>query len=194
MRHQQQNRASNVVILQGSPHAKGNTAALAGEIARGASAAGAKVEAFFLQKMRIAACQGCQGCQGAGAKGCVIADDMHAIYGALKAATVIVFASPIYWFTISAQLKQVLDRCYALSTPTGHEFAGKRIGLVFTFGGEDAVDSGCMNAIRVFQDIFNFIQTPITGMVYGSSAAGPVRGNKILMRKAYALGKHLATG
>lgn len=183
-----------IVILQGSPNAKGNTATLTNEIARGASAAGAQVESFFLQKLQIASCNACLGCQKKGAKGCVIDDDMTEIYKAVKTADAIVFASPIYWFTVTAQLKQVLDRFFALITPKGHLFAGKRIGLAFTYGGDDVFDSGCVNAIRTFQDIFAFIKAPITGMVYGSTATGPIKDNKTIIRNARELGIKLAKG
>jgi len=122
----------------------------------------------------------------------VIDDDMNEIYNAVKSAGAIVFASPIYWFTVSAQLKQALDRFYAFITPDGHRFAGKRIGLAFTYGGDDVFDSGCINAIRTFQDIFSFIKSPIAGMVYGSTAAGPIGANTALMRNARDLGNNLA--
>ena len=181
-----------ILILQGSPNPKGNTARLADEIARGAMASGAKVKEFFIQEHNIASCTACQSCQEPKARGCIIDDDMDDIYKAALEADAIVFASPIYWFTVSAQIKQVIDRFYAFVTSDGHRFAGKRIGLAFTFGGDDAVDSGCINAIRTFQDSFAYITAPICGMVYGSSGNGPVRKNKALLQKAFALGKKLA--
>jgi len=184
-----------IVILKGSPNAKGNTAILADQIAKGAVSAGATVTQFFLQKMDIASCTACQGCQKPKAKGCVQKDDMTAIYDASKNADAIVFASPIYWFTMSAQIKQVLDRFYAFITPKGHRFAGKRIGLAFAYGGDDVFDSGCVNAIRAFQDAFAYIGAPITGMVYGSAGEpGAIRANKALMRKARDLGVKLVKG
>ena len=185
---------SQIVILQGSPNAKGNTARLADEIAKGALAAGAKVNKFFIQELNIASCTSCQSCQEPKARGCIIEDDMDDIYKATLEANAIVFACPIYWFTMSAQIKQVIDRFYAFVIPDGHRFSGKRIGLAFTFGGDDAVDSGCINAIRTFQDAFAYIKAPICGMVYGSSGTVPVKNNKALLQKAFALGKKLAKG
>ena len=186
-----QTNKPSIVILQGSPRAKGNTARLADEIAKGAGTK-AKVETFFLQSLNLAPCTACQGCQKPGSKGCVIDDDMGKIYAATQAADAIVFASPIYWFTLSAQLKTVMDRFYALAKRDGHRFAGKRIGLAFTYGGDDLLDSGCINAIRTFQDIFAFINAPITGMVYGSTATDPIHTNKLVMQKARELGSKLA--
>jgi multimeric flavodoxin WrbA len=195
MKHKSKKTKSRIVILQGSPNAKGNTANLTDEIARGAIASGARVEKFFLQNLNIASCNACQSCQEPHAKGCVIEDDMDEIYRATLQADAIVFACPIYWFTVSAQLKQVIDRFYAFVTPDGgHRFAGKRIGLAFTFGGDDLLDSGCINAIRAFQDAFAYIKAPITGMVYGSTGAGSISKNKALLQKARELGRKLATG
>jgi len=188
-------KKSRVVILKGSPNAKGNTAILADQVAKGASSAGASVTEFFLQKMNILSCTACQGCQKPKAKGCVLNDDMKAIYDATKNADAIVFASPIYWFTMSAQIKQVLDRFYAFITPKGHLFAGKRTGLVFTYGGDDVFESGCVNAIRAFQDAFAYIGAPVKGIVHGNAGdPGSIKANKALMSKARELGVKLAKG
>jgi len=187
-------KARKVVILLGSPRERGNSAALAGRIADGATAAGARVRSFYLHGLKIAPCRACEACHKPGAKGCVVRDDMQQVYPALRAADAIVFASPIYWFTVSAQMKLAMDRCYALGgSDGGHAFKGKRIGLAFSFGGEDPFDSGCTNAIRTFQDAFGFIGAPIVGMVYGSAgAAGDIASNAKVMQEAEDLGRKLA--
>jgi multimeric flavodoxin WrbA len=108
-----------------------------------------------------------------------------------------VYASPIYWFTVSAQLKLFMDRCYGMGgetdDPEEHALAGKRIGIVLTYGGDDPFDSGAINAIRTFQDTFKYIPADIVGMVYGHAAsAGGVDKNHALMHRAYQLGQKLA--
>ena len=183
-----------VVILLGSPRKNGNTAALAAKVAEGAKAAGARVETAYLHGMKIAPCNACQACHEPGAKGCVIQDDMQTLYPKLAEADAIVYASPIYWFTVSAQLKLAMDRCYALGGPDGYVLAGKRIGLAFTYGGEDPFDSGCTNAIRSFQDAFGFIGAPIVGMVYGSTGEADIAANQKVMDEAVELGRQLASG
>ena len=186
-------KSKKVVILLGSPRKGGNSAALAAQIAEGAAAAGAQVESFYLHGMKIAPCQACESCHKPGAKGCVIQDDMQQLYPRLREADAVVYASPIYWFTVSAQLKLAMDRCYALGGEQGHALAGKRIGLAFAYGGEDPFDSGCTNAIRTFQDAFGFIGAPIVGMVYASAGgAGEVRSNEKAMKEAADLGRKLA--
>ena len=183
-----------IVILLGSPRREGNSAALAERIATGAAEAGAKVQSFYLHGMKIAPCSACEACHKPGAKGCVTRDDMQRVYGELRAADAVVYASPIYWFTVSAQLKAAMDRCYALGGSGGYAMAGKKIGLAFTFGGEDAFDSGCTNAIRTFQDAFHFIGAEIVGMVYASAGeAGDVLKNAKVLREAKELGRKLVS-
>ena len=131
--------------------------------------------------------------------GCVIEDDMQILYPKLWEADAVVYASPVYWFTFSAQMKLFMDRCYGMGDdtdePKEHALAGKRIGIVLTYGGDDPFDSGAVNAIRTFQDMFNYIPAEIVGVVYGyASDAGEIRKNEDVMEKAYELGKKLGSG
>ena len=104
-----------VVILNGAPRRDGNTAALVCAFSKGAKDAGNEVMEFYLQGMDLHPCLGC-GCGGKDpAEPCVQKDDMGAIYRALDQADVVVFASPLYYWSISAQLKIAIDRCYAMS-------------------------------------------------------------------------------
>jgi multimeric flavodoxin WrbA len=191
--------STKVMIVKGSPRRQGNSAALAERVAAGAQAAGAQVRSHYLHGMDIQPCDACDSCQPAKDAGCVIDDDMQALYPELREADAIVYASPIYWFTVSAQIKLFMDRCYALGDEDagvqGHGLAGKRIGVVLTYGGDDPYDSGAINAIRMFQDAFDYIPSEIVGFVYGyASSAGEVRQNRELMQKAFELGKKLGSG
>lgn len=99
-------------------------------------------------------------------------------------------ASPVYWFTVSAQTKIFMDRCYALGGPQGNALGGKQIGIILTYGDTDPFNSGAVNALRTFQDAYTYIGAQIVGMVYGSaSVAGEIKNNQELMDKAYQLGK-----
>jgi NAD(P)H-dependent FMN reductase len=122
-----------VLILKGSPREKGNSSLLADQVAAGARAAGAEVESFHLHSMDIRPCDACDACQGTDAD-CIIEDDMQLLYPKLRSADAIVVASPIYWFTMSAQTKLCIDRWYALQDPQGNALAGKQIGIVLTYG------------------------------------------------------------
>ena len=105
--------SKNVLILMGSPRKKGNTSILCDEFARGAEEAGKQVEKVIVVEKHINGCLGCNGCQRNGGT-CVQKDDMRDIYQKILAADVVVLASPIYYYTWTAQLKAVIDRTYAL--------------------------------------------------------------------------------
>ena len=109
-----------------------------------------------------------------------------------KAAGAWVIASPVYWFTMSAQTKIFMDRCFALPAYVKNPFAGKRIAIAMSYGDADPFGSGCVNALRTFQDAFNYTGAKIVGMVYGSAyGAGEIRANDVLMKAAGELGKEL---
>jgi len=183
-----------VLVILGSPRRKGNSSTLAARISRGAKSAGAEVETLFLQDLKISPCRGCGTCQKHDSKGCAIKDDMQKIYPKLISADAWVIASPVYWFTMSAQTKIFMDRCYALSAYAKNPFAGKRIAIAMSYGDADPVKSGCVNALRTFQDAYRYTRSKIVGMVYGSAMkAGEIANNETLMREAEELGKLLVS-
>jgi multimeric flavodoxin WrbA len=186
--------AKKILVLLGSPRKKGNSAILADQITKGARSARAKVETIYLHGKTIAPCKACFACQKKNSKGCSIKDDMQDIYLKLLEADAWVIASPVYWFTMSAQTKIFMDRCFALPAYQKDPFIGKRIAIAMTYGGEDPFDSGCVNALRTFQDAFGYIESQIVGMVYGSAMdAGDIRSNQKVMDEAFDLGKKLAS-
>jgi multimeric flavodoxin WrbA len=186
---------NNVLVFMGSPRKAGNSATLAEQVTAGAVDAGAEVEQFHLHGMDIHPCRACDACHRQGAAGCVVMDDMQALYPKLRKADAIVLASPVYWFTVSAQTKLFMDRWYALEGSHGNALRGKRIGIVLTYGDSDPFSSGAVNALRTFQDAFRYVGAEIVGSVYGSSSrAGEIAENEGLMERAYRLGHRLGTG
>jgi multimeric flavodoxin WrbA len=188
--------ATNVLILKGSPRREGNSAILADQVAAGAKEAGGQVESVFLHELDIQPCDACDTCQK-GDVDCVIEDDMQELYPKLRAADAVVYASPIYWFSVSAQLKLFIDRCYAMGEdtddPASYELTGKKIGVVLTYGGADPYDSGAVNAIRMFQDIFRYVPAEIVDIVYGSAMdEGEIKEDAEVMQRAFELGTKLA--
>jgi len=182
------------MVVIGSPRKKGNSSVLAKQVAAGAKAGGAKVETFFLHDMDIKPCTACDFCRKNPTIDCVIQDDMQILYPKLKSADAIVIASPVYWFTVSAQTKLFMDRWYGLGSDEGYALAGKRFGIVLAYADADPFVSGAVNALRMFQDALRFIGAEIVGMVYGSAwKAGEIRKNKALLEEAYELGKKLAS-
>jgi multimeric flavodoxin WrbA len=186
-----------ILALFGSPRKKGNSTLLANHIMLGAESKGAAVESIYLNGLNIKPCQGCYACQEEGSKGCVVDDDMQDVYSKVVEADALIIASPVYWFTMSAQTKVFMDRCIALYNENHDEsrLYGKNIAIAMTYGDKDAFSSGCINALRTFQDAYNFVGADIVGMVYGSAEEpGEIAANSELMQNAEALGKELVIG
>jgi multimeric flavodoxin WrbA len=188
-------QSKKIVIVKGSPRREGNSAILADQVAEGARSGGARVETFSLHHMDIHPCDACDACQSEPYRGCIIGDDMQILYPKLLDADALVIASPVYWFTVSAQTKLFMDRCYALVDKDGYALRGKKVAIVMTYGDSDPFTSGAVNAFRTFQDGFRFIGAEIAGFVYGSaSAPGDIRSDTAVMARAYDLGKRLGSG
>lgn len=104
-----------IVVLNGSPRRKGNTSSLVQAFTEGAQSVGNQVTEFFLSSMDI---HGCKGCFGGGRNPespCVQKDDMDKIYPVYKEADIVVLASPLYYWSISGQLKCAFDRLFAVA-------------------------------------------------------------------------------
>jgi len=182
-----------VLVVKGSPREKGNSSLLADQLVAGARASGAEVEVFILQNMNIQACNACDACHESPENGCILEDDMQVLYPKLRQAGSIAIATPVYWFTMSAQTKLFIDRWYALEGQQGNALKGKTFGIILTYGDTDPVNSGAINAIRSFEDMFRYIKADIAGFVYGSAdQAGEIKSQKDLLEKAYKLGQKLA--
>ena len=105
-----------ITVLNGSPR-KQNTAAMVEAFAEGAKAAGHEVEVIQVGKMKINGCLACEYCHGKGAGQCIQKDDMEKVMPAYKDCDMIVFASPIYYFDVTAQLSAAIQRVYAIGKP-----------------------------------------------------------------------------
>ncbi len=101
-----------ITVITGSAHKRGTSALLADKFIEGATAAGHDVFRFDAAFKNVHGCIGCDTCRTKG-DGCVFKDDMQEINPHLLEADAIVLASPLYYFTINAQLKAVIDRFYA---------------------------------------------------------------------------------
>ncbi len=107
--------SKKIVILNGSPRANGNTSALLAAFSQGAEDAGNTITTFHLQRMKFGSCLGCYGGGKIPDSPCVQKDDMDKIYPAYKEADIVVLASPLYYWTISGQLKCAFDRLFAVA-------------------------------------------------------------------------------
>ena len=115
-----------IVLINGSAR-KGNTLAAINAFAKGASAAN-EIEVIEPDKLQIAPCKGCGACQCH--KGCVDKDDTNSTIDKIAAADMILFATPVYWWGITAQIKQVIDKCYC----RGMQMKNKKVGIIVIGG------------------------------------------------------------
>jgi len=175
-----------------SPRKNGNSTILAKKAAEGVAAAGGEVDFVNIGNMKIAPCTACDACRVSEEAGCVIDDDMRPLYQKIKEAHGVVFASPVYWFNMSAQMKCFIDRTYAEHTDEGYALTGKDVGVILTYEDKDVYVSGGVNALRSFMDIFAYVRANTVGMLYGSAGkAGDIQGDEKVLQEAYELGSKM---
>jgi multimeric flavodoxin WrbA len=119
--------AKKVLILSGSPRKDGNSELLCDQFIRGATEAENQVEKIFICDKRINYCTACDACQGNGGR-CVQKDDMAEILDNMIDADVLVMSTPVYFYTMNAQMKTLIDRTYARYT----EVSNKEMYFIMT--------------------------------------------------------------
>jgi len=141
------------VIVEASPKPEGNSTTIAKHIINGLlENPEAEITELFLDELDIKFCRGCWECLKRGEPGCVINDDMTWIYPKLNEADVLVFATPVYWWHINAQMKKFIDRFEGLLDGNGpNNLSGRTLVLVITYNMEDP--DGVYLAIQMFKSI-----------------------------------------
>lgn len=141
----------NIVIITGSPHRHGTSALLVEHFTQGAVEAGHQVFRFDAAFQKIHPCIACRRCR-TGHQGCVFRDDMDVLNPRLLEADMVVFASPVYYYDWSAQLKLAIDRFYAnsaaLRTP-------KKTALLLTM--KDETMASAAGAILSYQGMTDYL-------------------------------------
>jgi multimeric flavodoxin WrbA len=140
-----------ILILNGSPHDDGNTAALVKAFRRGAEKAGNEIVEFPIGRMKIAGCLGCEFCHTKGNGHCTRKDDMEKVYPEFDSADMIVLASPIYYFTLSGQLQCAIHRTYAIGIPKRL----KQSAMILTSGSDDVYGPATRQYHMIFGDYMN---------------------------------------
>jgi len=154
---------SDILAIYGSPRRNGNTAALLKHAVQGARDAGARVEEIVLRDLKISPCLEIYGCRETGR--CVIKDDFHKVCDLIAASDGIMLASPIFFYTVSAHTKILMDRCQSLwvkkywieKTPFSGQQNAKRKGLFISVGatkGKKLFD-GTLLSVRYFFDVLD---------------------------------------
>lgn len=153
-----------VVILSGSPHVNGTTAALVEHLLYGAQAVGNKVERFNVATLKIGGCKACMSCRKSGAPAaCIQKDDMTKVGAAVVAADVLVFATPLYYFDMTSQLKATIDRFFSYGESMKKP---KDVYLLLACGGPDP--KTLEPVISVFEAMCNYLGWTIKGKVLAS--------------------------
>ncbi|MGN0169312.1 MAG: flavodoxin family protein [Lachnospiraceae bacterium] len=177
---------SKIVVLVGSTRKNGNTELVADAFAKGAGKHN-DVEVVSVADYKVNPCIGCNTCFTREGHRCFQEDDMNLIYEKLMDADIIVAASPVYFYGVSAQLKAVIDR---LHTPLRNEFHVKKLGLLLVGA---ATLPELFDAIKVqYQLILNYFKLEDAGMVLvrGVKDIGDVQ-NHPALKEAYDLGESL---
>ena len=130
---------AKIIILNGAARKNGNTAKLIKAFIEGAASTGNEIKEFYLHDMNIKGCLGCEHCSSAkrGQPPCVQKDDMAQINEAFLSSDVVVFASPVYFWTVTGTLKTVADRLYAQLRSLGYGGFPRKSVLLMTAGGTD---------------------------------------------------------
>ena len=176
-----------VLIISSSPRKGGNSETLAAAFAKGAREAGNQVETVSLREKQVGFCKGCLACLKLGH--CVIQDDAVEIAAKMHDADVLVFATPVYYYSVSGQLKTMLDRANPLYDT---DYAFTQAYLLAT-AAEDAPETfeGTEKAVQGWVDCFP--EAKLCGLVAGEEIGDPkdAVNHPDVMEKAYELGKEI---
>lgn len=175
----------NILIFSTSPRKGGNSETLADAFSKGAIENGNKTEKIYLSEKELHFCKGCLACQHTGK--CVIHDAMDEIIPKIIASDIIVFATPIYFYEMSGQMKTLLDRTNPVF-PIEYNF--RDIYLLATSADEypqsmDGAIKGLEGWVRCFEKV------RLAGVVRGTGVnrSGEINNFPDLLKEAYELGK-----
>lgn len=176
----------NILVLQGSPNVQGSTAILVEEFCRGAREAGHAVEVVDVDRLSIAPCTGCVACGYEGP--CVQHDDMDALRRKILSTDMLVLATPLYYYGMTAQLKTVIDRfCSANSSITVRRLRSALLTVAW-----NADDWTFEALVAHYHTLVRYLHWQDAGMVlgYGCGSPGMTRATDA-PQQAYELGRSL---
>lgn len=178
--------SKKVLILSGSPRKGGNSDLLCDEFMRGATESGNEVEKIHVAKRKIAPCSACYYCTDHGGK-CIHTDDMADILQKMIDSDVLVFASPVYFYSIDAQLKSVIDRTVARWL----EVRNKEFYYIVTMADESL--SSADTTLACFRGYADCVEgAEEKGVIIGNGVSNPGEiKNHPAMAAAYSMGKNV---
>ena len=182
-----------VLSIIGSPIKNGTTEKLVDELQKGIIAKHnyADISKIFIQGQQIEPCIACNCCQKTLDSRCVIQDDMLENYSKIINSDVLVFATPIYWWNVSAQLKLFIDRMYALLKDDDvSNFEGKKVVLIMTYQGERP-NSGPKIVEKIFEDMCKYLKMNLV-ISLGVCTGNPLKDEmEEALENSFEIGKRL---
>ncbi|MFV0393798.1 MAG: flavodoxin family protein [Coprobacillaceae bacterium] len=180
---------SNILILNGSPRKKGNTAILLDSFVNGAKRKGHNVSRFDLHFMNIHPCIGCLQGGNNNDNPCTQNDDMKEIYPVYKEADIVVFASPLYFWNFTSQLKGAIDRLYAVTEEYGK--TPKKEAMLFV-AAEGTTPSNYAPMVMYYESTLKHLRWKDKGQLFVGEVhhIGDIKGRKEL-DKAYQIGMNI---
>ena len=179
--------SKRILVLSTSPRIGGNSETLADVFIKGAEEAGHETKKICLYDKKIEFCKGCLGCQTTGK--CILRDDAERIIAQMKAMDVLVFATPIYFYEMSGQMKTLLDRTNPLF-PAEYEF--RDIYLLATSADEE--ECSMEAAVKGLEGwISCFEKSRLAGVVRGTGAdkKGAIEECGEALSAAYEMGRNV---
>lgn len=186
-----------IIALNGSRRKRGNTAIMIESILAPSIQGGAEAETLFLGDYDIGACTGCEAC--ARSWDCIIKDDFAGIAQKMDEADAIIFASPTYWYSVTSDMKRLIDRCYSLvQFPVSRkDWIGKYDGTgklcVTAAICEQHEIANMGNTLTLLTDFAKDIGLDVVDSVAGLGCfeAGSIKSNPNLLQEAETAGEKL---
>jgi len=190
---------SNILAVYGSPRRKGNTALLLKRAVEGAMEAGVGVEEVVLRDLKMSPCLEIYGCRKTGR--CVIKDDFQQLHDQMHACKGLMLASPIFFYSLSAHTKILIDRCqslwvkkYWIDKVRYGQWEPKRKGLFISLGatkGKKLFD-GALLTVKYFFDVLD-MELWNSLLYRGLDFEGDVLAHPEYLEEAYKMGKEFVT-
>ena len=185
--------ASEILLVNGSPRPQGNSSRLAEVCGEVFDQNGRSWERIDLRSLKIAPCLGCWLCREGKVKYCAQQDDMTQLYDKVLACRALMLVSPIYWFSITAQLKGFIDRLDGLWHWDRAFLANKRVGAVLVYMDVDMIESGAVHAMASLEHLFRYTRADCRGFAHGTAEnPGDAERNADLMERTRNLARSLA--
>jgi multimeric flavodoxin WrbA len=171
----------NVTIFNGSPRKDGNTAAMTASLKEKIRAGGSEVNEHFLYHMNIKGCMNCGVCHSENKlKECAIKDDATGLLKEFISSDLVILASPIYMWHLTASLNAFIERLHSLcrhELPAINKMDGKRVAIAMTMGDDEYVASDSVNSLLFFTEYFR--------LSYVGAFAVPFADKEQIMRPLY---------